>query len=68
GNRTENRLLHKPSKRDLEISDQRLLHDDLKYRCVSREGEIPFENYLRLENADLSASEAAQIIRDTFRL
>lgn len=67
-NRTENRLLHKPSKRDLEISDQRLLHDDLKYRCVSREGEIPFENYLRLENADLSASEAAQIIRDTFRL
>lgn len=34
-NESENRLLHKPSKRDIEASNQRLLRDDALYRCVS---------------------------------
>ena len=67
-NRTENRLQHKPSKRDVEVSDRRLLRDDANHRCVSYEGEIPFENYLRIENADLSAAEAAKMIKDRFAL
>ena len=67
-NKTENRLLHKPSKRDIEVSDQRLLRDDAKHRCVSYPGEIPFENYLRIENADLPAAEAARRIKDYFQL
>ena len=65
-NRTENRLRHKASKRDIEASDQRLIRDDQNYRCVSNPGEIPFPNYLRLENGDISAEQAAQIIKDTF--
>lgn len=67
-NRTENRLKHKPSKRDVEMSEKRLLNDDEKYRCVSYEGEIPFENYLRIDNTNLSPEEAARIIRERFGL
>ena len=67
-NATENRLRHKPSKRNVEISNQRLLQDDARYRCVSYPGEIPFEHYLRIENADLSADDAAALIQRTFGL
>ncbi len=67
-NRTENRLKHKPSKRDLEKSDQRLLQDDANFRCVSREGEIPFPNYLRLDNTYLPPEEAAAVFRNRFHL
>lgn len=67
-NETENRLKNKPSKRDLSVSNQRLIDDDSKYRCVSHEGEIPFENYLRIDNSDKSPDEAAMLIKETFRL
>lgn len=67
-NHTENRLRHKPTKRNLALSDCRLMSEDAGHRLVSREGEIPFENYLRLENADLSAAEAAEIIKQRFDL
>lgn len=65
-NRTENRLHHKASKRDIDASDARLLRDDQNHRCESLPGEIPFLNYLRVDNSNISASEAAQIIKDTF--
>lgn len=65
-NRTDNRLQHKASKRDIAASDERLIRDDKNYRCVSNLGEIPFPNYLRLENGDISAEEAARIIKETF--
>lgn len=61
-NRTENRLNHKPSKRDLEKSEQLLLRDDEKYRTVSDPGEIPYENYLKIDNSELSPEEAAEQI------
>lgn len=67
-NATENRLKHKPSKRDLEVSDRRLLRDDENHRCVSYPGEVPFDNYLRIENAELSAADAARRIKDRFGL
>lgn len=67
-NKTENRLKHKASKRDLETSEQRLLNDDKNYRCVSLEGEIPFENYIRIDNSELSAAEAARLIKERFCL
>lgn len=65
-NATENRLRHKASKRNIEDSNARLIRDDANYRCVSLPGELPFPNYLRLENADLSPEEAARIIKDHF--
>ncbi len=67
-NVTEIRLRNKPSKLDLEASNRRLLDDDRNHRCVSREGEIPFENYLRIDNSDKGPEEVAKMIKNTFRL
>ena len=67
-NTTENRLKNKPSKRDIQTSNQRLLNDDFNHRCVSREGEISFDNYLRIENSDKEPETVAKMIRDAFRL
>jgi len=67
-NATENRLKHKPSKRELEISRQRLLMDDSKYRCVSRDGEITFENYIKIDNSYLPPEEVAEMIKARFAL
>ena len=67
-NATENRLKNKPSKCDITVSNQRLIADDHAYRCVSYEGEVPFENYLRLENANMPPETAAKLIKETFHL
>ena len=67
-NVTENRLKHKRSKQNIEMSTMQLKNDDAHYRLESRDGEIPYENYIKIENARLSAVEAAQIIRDRFQL
>ena len=67
-NKTANRLANKPSKRDLERSQQRLLADDEKYRLVSNPGEIPFKNYLRIDNSHLEPEVVAQMIREHFSL
>lgn len=66
-NKTENRLINKASKRDIEASDKRVLNEDL-HRLVSNDGEIPFENYLRINNESFSAEEVAKIIKDKFSL
>lgn len=67
-NATENRLKNKASKRDVETSNQRLLRDDSNYRLESRDGEIPFENYMKIDNSNLSPALAAQKIKEKFRL
>ena len=67
-NETPNRLACKASKRDLEASRQRLLRADANYRCVSLPGEIPFENYMRIDNSDLAPELVATMIREHFGL
>ena len=65
-NATENRLKNKASKRDIEASNQRLIRDDINYRCESLPGEIPFPNYFRLENANIQPADAAVLIKKHF--
>jgi hypothetical protein len=65
-NHSENRLQNKASKRDLQASDARLLRDDQNHRCESLPGEIPFPNYLRLDNSNITAAEAAEKIKAYF--
>lgn len=67
-NATENRLNYKASKRDIELSNQRLIYDDKNYRCVSYEGEITFDNYLRIDNSDKEPAEVARLIKEAFNL
>ena len=67
-NRTENRLANKPSKRDVAFSEERIRSEEAAYRCVSLEGEFPFQPYLRLDNSVLSPTAAAEKIRAHFQL
>ena len=67
-NKTENRLKNKASKRDTAASDKRLINEETKYRLVSFPGEIPFENYLRIDNTNLAPHVVAQMIKDSFSL
>ena len=67
-NTTENRLKNKASKRDIEISTQRLIHADKNYRCVSNDGEIQFDNYIKIDNSNLSAGVVAKMIKEHFDL
>ena len=66
-NRTENRMKHKASKRDVAFSE-RLIKEESKHRLVSREGEVPFENYMRIDNTDLTPENVADKIIERFGL
>lgn len=65
-NQTPNRLQEKPSKRNLARSEEFLRRAETEYRDVSLPGELPFERYLRIENAELPPEEAAQRIKAFF--
>ena len=65
-NVTENRLANKASKRDIEASNNRLINDDEKHRFESYEGEIPYENYIRIDNTNLAPDVVAKMIIDRY--
>lgn len=67
-NRSENRLKHKPSKRDIEASTERFIRLEDKYRLNSYEGEIKKPNYMKIDNTNLSADEVADLIIQFFKL
>ena len=67
-NATENRIRNKPSKADTAASGARLIDEDRHYRLVSLPGEIPFDNYLRIDNSRLSPQAAALQIKRAFGL
>lgn len=66
-NATENRLNHKASKRNLDFSSGCIRREDSNYRLVSNEGEIPFKNYIKIDNSNLSPDQAAEQIIERFR-
>lgn len=67
-NETPNRLAHKASKRDLEASRARLIRDNERYRLESLPGEIPFENYIKIDNSNLPPETVAAMIKEKFDL
>ena len=67
-NKMENRLLNKPSKRNLEWSEKDLLNSVEKYRFNSKENEIKEKNYLRIDNTNLNANVVAEMIKNRFKL
>ncbi|WP_350020160.1 AAA family ATPase [Priestia flexa] len=67
-NKTPNRLQHKPTKRNVEWSEQELKETMNKHRLNSKTGEIQRENYVRINNTNLSAEEVAQLIQEKFQL
>ena len=67
-NKSPHRLSHKPTKRDLERSEQDLKNSMEKYRLNSLVGEVKEENYMRIDNTSLSAEEVAGMIKERFQL
>jgi hypothetical protein len=66
-NRTELRLREKPSKRDVEASEVRLLAAEERHR-MSSDGDFPFPDHLRIDNTGLDPEEAARRIAARFSL
>lgn len=58
-NQTENRLLKKPSKRDVAYSNHELLTSAERNRLNSHPGEIKEQNYLKLDITKLSVDESS---------
>ncbi len=67
-NETENRLKNKASKRDLEFSSFMIRKQDEKYRLESYDGEVNFDNYIKIDNSNLSPEEVAHMIKERFSL
>ena len=69
-NKTENRLLYKPSKRDIEWSEQDLLNsmENHKFNSEEGQGQKIFKNYLKIDNTNISAEDVAKMIKEKFNL
>lgn len=69
-NKTDNRLEHKASKRNLEWSENDLIKSMTKHKFNSElgEGEKIFRNYIKINNENLSAKEVATIIKERYNL
>lgn len=68
-NKSENRLLHKESKRNLEWSEAEMRATSEKYRLNSYEGEkLPFEHYLKIDNTNLTPDAVAKMIQSHFAI
>lgn len=67
-NKTENRLLHKSTKRDIEKSEALFRRLEDKYRLNSLPGEVRKEHYLRINNTNMEPDEAARRIKEAFGL
>lgn len=67
-NKTEHRLEHKPTKRDIEWSENELKKSILNHRLNSEEGEILEKNYIKINNTEIEPSEVAILIKEKFNL
>ena len=67
-NESEFRLSRKPSKRDVRASRDRLLRADWDHVLNTEGGFHHPDRYLRIDNTDVSAADAARAIADRFDL
>jgi hypothetical protein len=67
-NITPHRLEHKPTKRNVDKSENDLKESMNKFRMNSKEGEINRENYIRIDNTNLNPVEVAKKIKQEFSL
>ena len=67
-NTTENRLLNKPSKRNIVKSESLFRDIEARHRLNSYPNEIKKENYIRINNTYVQPENVAKIIKDKFKL
>ena len=67
--KTENRLINKPSWRNIQDADELLRRLDSENQFNSMEGEIlPFKNHLKIDNTNLQPEDVALRIKEVFAL
>lgn len=67
-NKTNNRLENKITKRDIKLSEKRLLDGESKHRYNSYPNELKENNYLRINNTNIPAPKVAEMIKEKFNL
>jgi hypothetical protein len=67
-NKSENRLLHKPTKKNLEQSERDLLRTMEIHRLNSLPGEFEDTNYMKINNTNLTPETVAQMIIERFEI
>jgi len=67
-NASPNRLAHKPTKRNLELTEKLFLSEEEKFRLNSLPAEIERDKYIRINTTDIDPQESAKIIKDAFQL
>lgn len=67
-NLTPHRMERKASKKDTKWSEENLLKDSQRHRLNTKEGEILFENHLKIDNTNLSPDEVADIVIGKYNL
>ncbi len=67
-NETPHRMECKPSKRDVVWSKSNLLKDAKNHRLNSEDGEILFENHMKIDNTNLLPEEVADMVIEGFEL
>ena len=68
-NKSENRLLHKESKHNIEWSEAEMRATSQKWRLNSYDDEVlPFENYIKINNTTIPPDKVAKMIVEQFEL
>ncbi|MDP4147700.1 MAG: shikimate kinase, partial [Bacillota bacterium] len=67
-NRSPYRLEQKPTKRNIEWSENEIKQTMEKHRLNSLKGDIKKEDYIKINNTKLGAEEVAEIIKEKFSL
>ncbi len=67
-NETPHRMERKVSKRDIQRSKSDLLKSAEKHRLNSNNGEVWFDNHLKIDNTKLSADEVTDMVIREFQL
>lgn len=66
-NKSDNRLLHKPTKRNIERSERDLIRTYEDHRLNTNPGEITSKNYMKINNSDIDAETVAIMIKEKFQ-
>ncbi|HRX63874.1 MAG TPA: AAA family ATPase [Candidatus Absconditabacterales bacterium] len=67
-NKSPNRLKHKPTKRKIKESDKHFREVHIEHKLNSNIGEIPYKNYIRIDNTNLDPNKVAKMIVEKFNL
>ncbi|MCL2407013.1 MAG: AAA family ATPase [Defluviitaleaceae bacterium] len=67
-NETENRIKHKPSMRQTDVSRARLIETDIVHRWEAADGEFNDKDFIKIDNTNLAPDVVAQMIKDRFNL